>query len=155
LTWNVGRVSPASLPERGATSVTPRVSQSLRAGAAGLLGQLLLLAAALFSGAPFAAPLAARAIAGKSDSLASIFTCFASGVSLSDVQKGRPGPAGDRGIDCVLCQTLCSGSAPIAARPGLVDASPIQMNLPWMVADCEASAPRPRLANRARAPPQA
>ncbi len=130
-----------------------RFSLSLRARAAGLLGHVLLLAAALFSGAPFAAPLAARAIAGRPETLASIFTCFASGVPLSDAQKGRPGPAGDRGIDCVLCQTLCSGNAPLAAQPGSVDASPIQTNLPWMVADCDASAPRPRLANRARAPP--
>lgn len=129
-----------------------------RAGAAGLLGrvvgQVLLLAAALLASAPFAAPLAARAVAGRSESFASFFICFASGAPLSDAQKGRPGPATDRGIDCVLCQTLCRGAAPPAAWPGHVGVAPIQpVNLPWMVADHAAPAPRPRLSNRARAPP--
>lgn len=133
--------------------MTRRVSLSLRAGAAGLFGQVLLMAAALLSGAPFAAPLAARAVAGRPEALASIFICFASGAPLSDAQKGRPGPAHDRGIDCVLCQTLCCGAPPLAARPGQVGVSPIQTNLPWMVADRDAPAPRPRLSNRQRAPP--
>lgn len=133
--------------------MTRRISTTLRAGAAGLWGHVLLLAAALLSGAPFGAPLAARAIVGRPETIASFFTCFASGVPLSDAQKGRPGPAGDRGIDCVLCQTLCCGDAPLAGRPGPVGASPIQTNLPWMVADRDAPAQRPRLANRARGPP--
>lgn len=131
---------------------------ALCAGAAGavghLVGRVLLMAAALTTSAPFGAPLAARAIAGRSETFATLFICFASGGSLPDAQKGRPGPANDRGIDCVLCQTLCRGAAPPAAWPGRVGAAPIQpVNLPWMVADHAAPAPRPRLSNRARAPP--
>jgi hypothetical protein len=131
---------------------------SLRAKAASLIGhvvgRVLLTAAALVTSAPFAAPLAARAVAGPSDTFASFFICFASGAPLSDAQKGRPGPANDRGIDCVLCQTLCRGAAPPAAWPGHVGKAAIQpVSLPWMVADHAAPAPRPRLSNRARAPP--
>jgi hypothetical protein len=143
--------------------VTRLVSlSSLRAGAAGLFGRVLgqavghvlLMAAALLASAPFAAPLAARVAAGRTETFASFFICFASGAPLSDAQKGRPGPANDRGIDCVLCQTLCRGAAPPAAWPGHAGMAPIQpVNLPWMVADHAAPAPRPRLSNRARAPP--
>ncbi len=125
-----------------------------RGGAAGLIGRATLLAAALFASAPFAAALAARTLAGKPDSVASIFICFASGVSLPDALTGRPGPMSDRGIDCVLCQTLCCGDAPLPARPGLVGAAAIQSeSLRWMVADYAAPTTRPRLSHRARAPP--
>jgi len=128
----------------------------LRAGAANQLGFVLLLAAALFASAPFAARLAARALAGDERPLATIFTCFASGVPLPDAQPGRPGSASDRSGECVLCQTLCCGDAPLAARPGLVGVAPIQSEtLSWMVADRAAPTPRPRLSNRARAPPLA
>jgi hypothetical protein len=131
-----------------------------RGGGASHFGFAMLLAAALFASAPFAATLAARALAGRSDSLgasvASIFVCFASGLSLPDTTTGQPGPAKDRGVDCVLCQTLCHGAAPLAARPGLVVAAPIQSHpLLWMVADRAAPTPRPRLSHRARAPPPA
>lgn len=127
-----------------------------RTGGVRLFGRALLLASALFSAAPFAASLAARALGGRPETLASIFICFASGVPLPDATTGRPGPPNDRGIDCVLCQTLCCGAAPLAARPGIVGAASIQiLNLPWMVADRAAPTLRPRLSNRARAPPLA
>ncbi|PPD41676.1 MAG: hypothetical protein CTY15_13270 [Methylocystis sp.] len=117
-------------------------------------GVALLLAAALATGAPFAARLAAGALAGRGEAFASIFVCFASGAPLPDAQTGRPAPASDRSIDCVLCQTLCCGALPPAGRPGLVGAAPIQRDsLSWMVADRAAPTPRPRLAHRPRAPP--
>lgn len=133
--------------------MTQRLSSFLRAGAASRFGFALLLAAALSASAPFAAPLAARALAGRPEALASIFVCFASGAPLPDAQTGRPGPASDRS-DCVLCQTHCYGAAPLAGRPGLVGAAPIQSETQgWMVADCVAPTPKPRLSHRARAPP--
>jgi hypothetical protein len=136
--------------------MTRRLPAFPRAGAASRFGFAMLLAAALFASAPFAASLAARALAGRNESIATIFVCFASGAPLPDARTGRPGPAKDRGIDCVLCQTLCRGDAPLAARPGLVVATPIQ-SAPslWMEADRAASTPRPRLSHRARAPPRA
>ncbi|WP_457797387.1 hypothetical protein [Methylocystis sp. S23] len=127
---------------------------SLRLGAARRFAHALLLAAALLANAPFAAPLA-LGLGGAKERLASAFVCFASGAPMPDAQSGRPGSASDRGIDCVLCQTLCRGVAPLAARPGLVGAAPIpgvSLRL-GMVADRVAPTPRPRRSNRARAPP--
>ena len=125
-----------------------------RAGAASRFALALLLAAAsLSAGAPLAAPLVARLRAGQGK-LASVFMCFASGAPLPGAQTGRPGSASDRGIDCVLCQTLCYGAAPPAARPGCRRAASIQtLNLPWMVADRAAPARRASLSHRPRAPP--
>lgn len=134
--------------------MTQSLLPSLRAGAAGGFARALLLAAALLTSAPFAASLALGLHAGP-EKIASIFVCFASGAPLPDAQSGRPGPASDRGVDCVLCQTLCCGVAPLAARPGLVGATPIlgdSLRL-GMVADRVAPTPRPRLSHRARAPP--
>jgi hypothetical protein len=126
-----------------------------RNGATRLSGRVLLLAATLMACAPAAASLAARAVIGGSETYASLIICFASGKPLPDAQPGRPGNARHRGIDCVLCETLCSGGGPLAARPDVVDAAPIQtVNLPWMVADRAASMTRwPRSSNQARAPP--
>lgn len=134
--------------------MTPSLSAILRAGAARRFARALLLIAALLTSAPFAASLAHGWRAGP-ERIASAFVCFASGAPMPDAQAGRPGPASDRGIDCVLCQTLCCGVAPLAARPGLVGAAPIPgdpLRL-GMVADRVAPTPRPRLSNRARAPP--
>lgn len=127
-------------------------SSAPRAGAAARCGRMLLMAAALFVSAPFAASLAARAVADGQDSVALVLICFASGAP--DALTGQPGTASDHGIDCVLCQTLCCGFAPLAARPGLVGAAPIQRLSPrWMVADRAAPTRKPRLSNWARAPP--
>ncbi|WP_330084453.1 hypothetical protein [Methylocystis iwaonis] len=125
----------------------------LRPAAASRLARALLLAAALVTGVPFAASLAMGLRAGAG-AVASLFVCFASGASLPDAQTGRPGSVSDHGIDCVLCQTLCSGAAPLAVRPGVVVAAHIQrLNLPWMVADRAAPTTRTRLPHWARAPP--
>jgi hypothetical protein len=125
-----------------------------RSDAARRIARALLLVAALLTGAPFAALLALGARVGAGGGVLSLFVCFASGASLSDAQTGRPGAAGDHSIDCVLCQTLCSGAAPLAARPGVVKAAPIRrLNLPWMVADRAAPTCRTRLPHWARAPP--
>lgn len=125
----------------------------LRAAAANRLARALLLVAALLTGAPFVASLAAGLRTGAG-SVASLFVCFASGSSLPDAQTGRPGSAGDHGIDCVLCQTLCSGAAPLAARPGVVVAAHIRrLNLPRMLADRAAPTTRTCLPHWARAPP--
>lgn len=135
--------------------MTPSVSPVPRAGASSLFRFALLLVAALSTGAPFAAPLAARLLAGRLETLALAFVCFASGAPAPDAQTGRPGPSGDRGIDCVLCQTLCCGAAPLAGGPGHVVAAPIQSDsLRWMVADRAAPTPRSRLSHRPRAPPR-
>ncbi|WP_442754198.1 hypothetical protein ACNHKD_14555 [Methylocystis sp. JAN1] len=134
--------------------MTLSFSATPRAGAAGRFARTLLLFAAMLTSAPFAASLALGLRAGP-DKVASVFVCFASGGPMPDAQSGRPGPASDRGIDCVLCQTLCCGVAPLAARPGLVGATPIpgdSLRL-GLVADRVAPTPRPRLSNRARAPP--
>jgi hypothetical protein len=127
-----------------------------RAGAARLCGRVLLLAATLLACAPATASLAARAVAGGRETYASLIICFASGAPLPDA-PGRPAPGKHRGIDCVLCETLCCGAAPPAGRPDIVDVAPIQtVNLPWMVADRAASTTlRLRSTNQARAPPVA
>ncbi|QGM99442.1 hypothetical protein [Methylocystis parvus] len=132
----------------------PAFPPSFPPGAASGLARALLLAAALLASAPFAAPFA-LGLSGTKERIASAFVCFASGAPMPDAQKGRPGPASDRGIDCVLCQTLCRGVAPMAARPGLVGATPILGDSlrSRMVADRVAPTPRPLLSNRARAPP--
>lgn len=134
--------------------MTPPFSVILRAGAASRFARALLLVAAVLTSAPFAASLALGLRAGPGK-IAVAFVCFATGAPMPDAQSGRPGPASDRGIDCVLCQTLCCGVAPLAARPGLVGATsipgaPLRLG---MVADLVAPTPRPRLSNRARAPP--
>ncbi|WP_424361897.1 hypothetical protein [Methylocystis parvus] len=134
--------------------MTPSFSAILRVGAASRLARALLLVAAVLTSAPFAASLALGWRAGP-EKIATAFVCFASGAPMPDAQSGRPGPPSDRGIDCVVCQTLCCGVAPLAARPGLVGAAPIPgdpLRL-GMVADRVAPTPRPRLSNRARAPP--
>jgi hypothetical protein len=127
-----------------------------RGGVAGRFGSVLLLCAALLASAPFAAALAARAVAGGGAGLTSIFVCFASGSTLPDADTGQSGPAAAHGNACVLCQTLCHGAAPFAGEPDSVVAAPIQSRLPlWMVADCAAPTPRPRFAHQPRAPPAA
>jgi hypothetical protein len=126
---------------------------SLRAGAAGRFGFALLLAAAIWASAPFAASLALRRATGKAGKFASLVVCFASGAPLPDARTDRPGLPDDRSPHCVLCQTLCDGAAPLAPRPGPVGVAPIQKSLPWMVADRAAPTSRPRLSHRARAPP--
>jgi len=134
--------------------MTTSASPTLRAGAASRFARTLLLLAALLTSAPFAAALALGLRAGP-EKVASVFVCFASGAHLPDAQSGRPGPASDRGIDCVLCQTLCCGVAPLAARPGLVGVAPIPGDFLRlrMVADRAAPTPRSRLTHQARAPP--
>jgi hypothetical protein len=136
--------------------MTPAIRSFLRPYAASAFARTLLLAAALLTSAPFLAPLA-LGLGGAKETLATAFVCFASGAPLPDARKGRLGPVSDQGIDCVLCQTLCFGFAPMAARPGLVGATPIpsdSLRL-GMVADRVAPTPRPLLSNRARAPPLA
>ncbi|HEY8162307.1 MAG: hypothetical protein ACR650_09435 [Methylocystis sp.] len=131
-----------------------RTSSFLRSGAASRSARALLLIAALLTGAPFVALLAVGPRAGAGGIASSLFVCFASGSPSPDAQTGRPSAAGDHRIDCVLCQTLCSGAAPLAARPGVVVAAHIQrLNLPWMVADRAAPTTRTRLPHWARAPP--
>jgi hypothetical protein len=114
---------------------------------------LLFLAASLFAGAPLARGVADSGVGGRL--VAQLFVCFASGSSQPGALAGRLGPKDDRSA-CILCQAFCSGLAPLAARPGLIGATPVpSFKLARTVADCVAPTPRPSPAHRPRAPPAA
>ncbi|MBM3550656.1 MAG: hypothetical protein FJX45_02585 [Alphaproteobacteria bacterium] len=114
---------------------------------------LLFVAASLWAVVPLARGVADSGVGGRL--VAQFFICFASGSSQPDALAGRLGPKDDRSA-CILCQALCSGLAPLAARPGPIGATPVpSFKLARTVADCVAPTPRPSPAHRARAPPAA
>ncbi len=114
---------------------------------------LLFLAASLWAVVPLVRGVAESGVGGRL--VAQLFICFASGASQPDALAGRLGPKDDRSA-CILCQAFCSGLAPLAARPGLIGATPVpSFRLAWTVADRVAPTPRPDPANRQRAPPAA
>lgn len=112
---------------------------------------LLIAAAWLWVVAPLARGIGEAGVGGRF--VAQLFICFASGSSQPDALPGRPGPKDDRSA-CALCQAFCSGSAPLAARPGQLGATPVpSFKLAWTVADRVAPTLRRRLSHRQRAPP--
>ncbi|MGD9543512.1 MAG: hypothetical protein AB7F41_03830 [Methylocystis sp.] len=124
---------------------------SLRRANARAGATLLFLAASLWAVAPLARGVGESGVGGRL--VAQFFICFASGASQPDALAGRLGSENDRSA-CSLCQAFCSGLAPLAARPGLIGATPVpSFQLVWTVADRVAPTPRPDPANRPRAPP--
>jgi hypothetical protein len=108
---------------------------------------LFALALAVQVIAPMASNVAAAREGGSDDGVG---FCVKAG---GQTEHRTPGHAQD-GRDCPICQTLCDGVAPIAARPSAPGMAPVQwVEVPWTVADRVLPVLSSDGANRARAPP--
>ncbi len=117
-------------------------------------GALLLFALSLAvqAFAAVAANVAMSRVSG--DPRFSTEICLQSGDGSAGDTHQIPDPRDRHHDACLLCELYTGGVAPLAARPNLVGAAPVQWTmLVWTVADCALPALRHEYSRQARAPP--